>query len=76
VVAAGATSFKIASSDWATVNCGGGTGGSDVTIGTPLPLACGGDPPNLNLSPATEGTYTFTFRHIDAASGEVTVTGP
>jgi pullulanase len=76
LVAAAANEFKIADSNYNPFNCGGGSGGNDVTIGSPLLLACGTNPPNLNLSPATGGTYTFRFRYIDPASGEVTVTGP
>jgi pullulanase len=75
-VAATANEFKVASSDWATVNCGSGAAGDTVTVGTPLALACGDGTGNLKLTPAKAGTYTFTFKRIDGASGQVTVTGP
>jgi pullulanase len=75
-VAATANEFKVASSDWATVNCGSGAAGDTVTVGTPLALACGDGTGNLKLTPAKAGTYTFTFKRIDGASGEVTVSGP
>jgi pullulanase len=75
-VAATANDFKIASSDWATLDCGAGTAGGTVTVGTPLALACGAGTGNLSVTPARAGTYTFTFKRIDASSGELTVTGP
>jgi len=75
-VAAAANDFKVASSDWATVDCGAGTAGGTVTVGATLALACGAGTGNLQLTPATAGTYTFTFKRVDGASGELTVTGP
>jgi len=75
-VAAAANEFKIASTDWATVNCGAGAAGDTVTIGTTLAVACGDGTGNLKLTPAKAGTYTFTYKRISAAAGEVTVTGP
>jgi pullulanase len=75
-VAATANDFKIASSDWATVDCGAGGAGGTVTVGTPLALACGAGTGNLAITPARAGTYTFRFKRIDGASGELTVTGP
>jgi pullulanase len=68
--------FKIASSDWATVDCGAGAAGNTVTIGTPLAIGCNSGNGNLQLSPAREGTYTFKYRRDTAAAGELTVTGP
>jgi pullulanase len=75
-LAATAADFKVADADYNPVNCGGGTGGNTVTVGTTLPLACGANPPNLSLTPPTAGTYTFTVKINDASSGELTVTGP
>jgi pullulanase len=75
-LAATAHDFKIASADWVTVNCGAGPAGDTVTVGTTLDIACGDGTGNLKLTPATAGTYTFTYKRNDAASGEVTVTGP
>ena len=75
-VAAAANEFKIASTDWATVNCGAGAAGDTVTIGTTLAVACGDGTGNLKLTPAKAGTYTFTYKRNSAAAGEVTVTGP
>ena len=77
VIAAGANEFKIGSSDWATVDCGGGSAGNDVTVGAPLALVCGvPGSPNLRIAPASGGTYRFRFTRQDAASGELLVTGP
>jgi pullulanase len=75
-VAAGATSFKIASSDWATVNCGGATADMQVTVGTPFALACGDGTQNMNIAPAVAGTYTFKFTRQSATAGQLLVTGP
>ncbi len=75
-VAATANDFKIASSDWAALDCGAGTAGGTVTVGTPLALACGAGTGNLSVTPAKAGTYTFRFKRIDGSSGELTVTGP
>jgi pullulanase len=75
-LAAGADDFKIASSDWSTVDCGAGAAGSNVTIGAPLAVACGPGTGNLSVAPAAPGTYTFSFKRIDGSSGELVVTGP
>jgi hypothetical protein len=76
-VAAAANEFKIADADWtASTNCGAGSAGDTVTVGATLAVACGDGTGNLKLTPAKAGTYTFTFKRIDGASGEVTVTGP
>ncbi len=77
VIAAGANEFKIASSDWATVDCGGGSAGNDVTVGAPLaPGLRRAGSPNLRIAPASGGTYRFRFTLQDAGSGELLVTGP
>jgi pullulanase len=75
-VAAAANEFKIASSDWATVNCGAGSAGDTVTVGAPLAVACGDGTGNLKLTPARAGTYTFSYKRLSPTAGEVTVTGP
>jgi pullulanase len=75
-VAPVAQEFKIATSDWATVDCGGGADGVDVTIGTPLALSCNSGPPNLKIAPATSGIYTFKYTRESTTAGELTVTGP
>ena len=75
-VAAAANEFKVASSDWATVNCGAGTAGDTVTVGTTLAVACGDGTGNRKLTPAKAGTYTFQYKRITATAGEVAVSGP
>jgi pullulanase len=75
-MAASATSFKIASSDWSTVDCGASTSGTSMAVGTPTAFACGPGTSDVGITPAVPGTYTFRFNRLDSASGEVTVTGP
>jgi pullulanase len=75
-VAATANEFKVASSDWATVDCGAGAAGDTVTVGTPLAIGCNSGNGNLKLTPAREGTYTFKYRRDTPTAGEVTVSGP
>jgi len=75
-LAAAEDDFKVASSDWATVNCGSGAAGGTVTVGTPLAVACGDGTGNLSVTPARAGTYTFQYKYVTATAGEVTVSGP
>jgi hypothetical protein len=73
-VAAGATAFKIASSDWSTVNCGGPSGASDsVTIGQSYAMACGDGTTNLGVTAPAAGTYRFKYTRSDSG---LLVTGP
>jgi pullulanase len=65
--------FKIASSDWSTVNCGGS---QDVVPSASYPLSCGGDPPNLNLATDATGRYLFRLDANQPATPTLTVTGP
>jgi pullulanase-type alpha-1,6-glucosidase len=65
-------SFKIASSDWATVNCGWNGAGQQVPVGTPFAMACPGSD-NLTLAPTAAGTYRFKYT---ASDGNLLVTGP
>jgi pullulanase len=71
-VAAGATPFKIASSDWATVNCGYPTAGQQVTIGTKFTMTCPANE-NLNLTAPSAGTYRFKYTKGDNG---LLITGP
>ena len=71
-VAAGATPFKIASSDWSTVNCGWPSQGQQVAIGTKLTINCPANE-NLNLTAPAAGTYRFTFTPGDSG---ILITGP
>jgi len=67
--------FKIADADWTSgTDCGATTA---LTIGQSLTLACTG-PGNGNIAvtwPAT-GTYTFSLNATNAATPQLTVTGP
>ena len=56
-VAAGNYEFKVASSDWSTVDFGAKSGEQDVIFGTPQTLARSG--PNLKGNFATSSTYVF-----------------
>jgi pullulanase len=71
-VAAGLTEFKIASSDWSTVNCGWSSKGQQVTIGTPFTMTCPGSE-NLNLTAPAAGTYRFKYTK---GNNGLLVTGP
>ncbi len=65
--------FKIASSDWATVNCGGTSANKTVTPGTPFALACGDGTENLGIATTVNGTYRFRYTRSDS---KLLVTGP
>jgi len=71
-VAAGATPFKIASSDWSTVNCGYPTTGQEVAVGTKFTMNCPANE-NLNLTAPAAGTYRFKYT---AADNGLLITGP
>jgi hypothetical protein len=58
------------------VNCGAGAAGDIVTVGATLAVACGDGTGNLKLTPAKAGTYTFQYKRVTPAAGEVTVSGP
>jgi len=72
----GSTNFKIANFDWTTVDCGGGSGGLQVTIGTPFAMKCGPGTSDVGL-PTGTGTYRFDFTHqLGTTAAQVLVTGP
>ncbi len=56
---AGDYEFKVASSDWSSVDFGGGDDGAEVVLGSNKTLARQGA--NLQLSIATAGTYRFSL---------------
>ncbi len=63
VAAAGTYEFKVASSDWATVNCGAPAvlgGAMDVAANTPTVISCGDGTGNLRADFAQAGDYAFT----------------
>jgi pullulanase len=71
-VAAGPTAFKIASSDWSTVNCGHPTAGQEVAVGTMFTMTCPANE-NLNLTAPSAGTYRFKYT---AGDNGLLITGP
>ncbi len=68
--AAGALSFKVASSDWATVDCG--SNGNNVDLGVAYALNCagGGD---MTLNDSGAGQYSFHVDGTDPANPVLTV---
>jgi pullulanase len=70
------TNFKVASEDWATVDCGGATGGLEVVVGTPFQMACGSGTSDVKITPPAAGTYRFKFTKQSATAAELLVTGP
>ncbi|GLS26247.1 pullulanase-type alpha-1,6-glucosidase [Marinibactrum halimedae] len=61
--------FKVASSDWSTVDLGGS--GSAVVLGTPQNLISAGS--NIPLSIAQDGQYVFTVDALDINNPTITV---
>ncbi|NND61236.1 MAG: pullulanase-type alpha-1,6-glucosidase, partial [Gammaproteobacteria bacterium] len=73
---AGDWDFKIASSDWATVNCGGpqDLGSSmSTSVDGDTTLSCGQNPANLTANFST-GDYKFTIDASNRANPTLTVT--
>jgi hypothetical protein len=68
--------FKVASQDWAAVNCGSVAGMPPVTPGTPTVLSCGANPGNLAITIGADGDYTFTLDPTSPGNPVLTVTGP
>ena len=68
----GSYEFKVASSDWSTVNLGAGAAGNQVVVGTPLVIQTSND--NLRIDIAKSSTYVFTLNANDAAAPTLTVT--
>jgi pullulanase len=64
--------FKVASSDWSTIDFGAGEAGDTFTLGTPKVLATGGG--NLKLTTSEAGFYNFLFNATLTATPELTVT--
>ena len=55
--------FKVATSDWSTVNLGAGGDSSEVILGSETPLAASNN--NLSLLIETEGEYRFVVNAND-----------
>jgi pullulanase len=71
-LAPGDYQFKIADAGWASVNCGADDSDT-VTLGAPLTLACGTNPPNLNLSITEDANYKFSVNSADTNAPVITV---
>lgn len=67
--------FKIASSDWSTVDCGDATG-NGVDPDTLTSLNCAGGAANLLLNTASTGDYTFSLDATDTTNPDLLVSGP
>jgi pullulanase-type alpha-1,6-glucosidase len=78
MLGAGADDFKIADNDWGNTtggatNCGAA---SPVVIGTPLPIDCSSNSPNINFAPASPGSYVFELTFPQSGTPSLLVTGP
>lgn len=71
-LAAGGVDFKVASSDWSTVDFGAGADGQNVTLATDKSLAKGGQ--NLKINVADAGRYKFSVNATDTAAPVLNVT--
>ena len=71
-ITAGSYEFKVASSDWATVNMGAGAEGATVTEGVPLRIQGSND--NLNMAFADDAVYKFLLDATLTETPELTVT--
>ncbi|KKO45083.1 pullulanase [Arsukibacterium ikkense] len=71
-ISAGSYEFKVASSDWATVNMGAGADGATVTEGNPLRIEASND--NLNMTFADDAVYNFLLDATLTETPELTIT--
>ncbi len=71
-ITAGSYEFKVASSDWATINMGAGPDGATLTDGTPLRIQASND--NLNMEFAEDAVYNFLLDATLTETPELTVT--
>jgi pullulanase len=70
----GDRSFKVASSDWSTVNCGAGEPTLQPSV--PYALNCAADSGDVNLETDQTGPYDFLLEASQPATPTLTVTGP
>ena len=70
-VTAGSYEFKVASSDWSTVDYGSADADTTATVGQAKDLSIGGD--NLFITIDADGSYTFVFDASDLSAATVTV---
>jgi pullulanase len=68
---AGSYEFKVASSDWSTVNLGGS--GDDTATSVDVPKAIVAEGNNLVIDILTTSTYKFTVVGPDPSAPKVTV---
>jgi pullulanase len=71
-VQAGAGQFKMADAGWAVINCGAGDNDT-ITLGAALTMACGTNPPNLNVEFPEAGCYEFAINAANPEAPVVTV---
>ncbi len=67
--------YKVASADWATINCGGEqdvTDPVDVMVDTPATLQCNPNPANLSTSFAAADDYKFALDITDPSAPVLT----
>lgn len=77
--AAGTQEYKVASSDWATVNCGGPQdlgAAMAVSPSQQTNLSCGQNPSNLVTDFAVPGDYTFTLDTGNRYNPTLTISPP
>ncbi len=70
---AGDLDFKVASSDWSTVDCG--SNGSNIDLATAYVLNCAGAG-NIVLNATQTGDYDFVLDATNAVTPSLTISGP
>jgi pullulanase len=66
--------FKVADANWTDgTNCGAA---GPLVAGTPLPLACTGNPPNIPFTVPADGYYQFSLDATTPTAPALTVTDP
>ena len=69
---AGSYDFKVASSDWSTVNFGAGSDGPNVALATDKTIVTSND--NLKINITDTGSYKFSVNATDTAAPVLNVT--
>ncbi|MDJ0928762.1 MAG: pullulanase-type alpha-1,6-glucosidase [Gammaproteobacteria bacterium] len=73
-VTTGTFEFKVASSDWATINCGTAANMPAVMPGVATTLSCGANPGNLSITFDADGNVTFSVDATNPYNPSLTVT--
>lgn len=73
-IAAGSYEFKIADADWTTINIGSNLESNEAMVGTPYLMQLDGNPGNIFIDIAEDGTYLFTLEGPNNVNPHVTVT--